>query len=140
MTKLPQFIAARRRNWQRLRDELVGVPGLLLPRPTPCSEPSWFGFVLTVLPAAPFTRREFVVFLEGRRIATRQVFAGNLTRHPAYIGTNHRVVGDLTNNDIITENSFWIGVHPGRTDEMIDYMASSVREFVGSRMAVPVGA
>lgn len=78
-----------------------------------------------------------ITFLESRNIGTRQVFAGNLTRHPAYIGTNHRVVGELTNSDIVTERSFWIGVHPGLTEEMIDYMASSVLEFVSSRTPVP---
>ncbi|MFF3455489.1 lipopolysaccharide biosynthesis protein RfbH [Streptomyces sp. NPDC002730] len=133
LAKLPVFIEARRRNWQRLHDALADVPGLLLPSATPNSEPSWFGFVLTVLPDAPFTRRELVAFLEARSIGTRQVFAGNLTRHPAYQGTNYRVAGDLTNSDIITEHSFWIGVHPGLTDEKIDYMAQSVTDFVRSK-------
>ena len=133
LAKLPVFIEARRRNWQRLHDALADVPGLLLPSATPNSEPSWFGFVLTVLPDAPFTRRELVAFLEARSIGTRQVFAGNLTRHPAYQGTNYRVAGDLTNSDIITEHSFWIGVHPGLTDEMTDYMAQSVTDFVRSK-------
>lgn len=130
LDKLPDFISTRRRNWQRLHDALTGVPGLLLPTPTPGSDPSWFGFVLTVEPHARFSRRELVAFLEGRKIGTRQLFAGNLTRHPAYLDTHYRVVGDLTNSDIITENTFWIGVHPGLTDEMIDYMAGSVLEFV----------
>ena len=133
LAKLPAFVAARRRNWARLRGALDGVPGLLLPTATPGSEPSWFGFVLTVLPDAPFGRRELVAFLEGRNIGTRQVFAGNLTRHPAYVDTHYRAVGDLTNSDIVTEHSFWIGVHPGLTDEMIDYMADSVLEFVSKQ-------
>jgi NDP-hexose-3,4-dehydratase len=133
LDKLPDFIATRRRNWRRLHDALVDVPGLLLPTPTPGSDPSWFGFVLTVEPDARFSRRELVAFLEGRKIGTRQLFAGNLTRHPAYVDTHYRVVGDLTNSDIITENTFWIGVHPGLTDEMIDYMAGSVLEFVHIR-------
>lgn len=133
LDKLPGFIEARRHNWQRLHDALTGVPGLMLPSPTPGSEPSWFGFVLTVEPDAGFSRRELVAFLEGRKIGTRQLFAGNLTRHPAYTGTHYRVAGDLTNSDIITEHTFWIGVHPSLTDEMIDYMAGSVREFVHLR-------
>jgi CDP-6-deoxy-D-xylo-4-hexulose-3-dehydrase len=128
--KLGDFVAARRRNWQRLRDGLDGVPGLLLPRATPDSEPSWFGFVITVEPDAPFTRRQIVDFLESRRIATRLLFAGNLTRQPAYRTQNYRVVGDLTNSDIITERTFWVGVYPGITAEMVDYVVSSIKEFV----------
>ncbi|ASW57605.1 lipopolysaccharide biosynthesis protein RfbH [Plantactinospora sp. KBS50] len=131
--KLTEFGAARRRNWRRLRDELDGVPGLILPEPTPGSDPSWFGFVLTVRPDAGFTRAELVAFLESRRIGTRVLFAGNLTRHPAFTDQRYRVVGELTNSDVITDNTFWIGVYPGLTSEMIDYMARSVREFVAGR-------
>lgn len=133
LNKLLTFVAARRRNWQRLRDGLDGLPGLLLPHATPGSEPSWFGFVITVEPGAPFTRRQLVDFLESRRIATRLLFAGNLTRQPAYQGQPHRVVGELTNSDVITEQTFWIGVYPGITAEMIDYVIASIREFVRSK-------
>lgn len=131
LARIDEFCAARRRNWRRLREGLEGVPHLLLPEATHDSDPSWFGFVLTVDPDAPFRRAALVDFLESRRIGTRRLFAGNLTRHPAYIGTNHRVVGELTNSDIITEQSFWVGVYPALTDEMIDYVIASVREFVG---------
>ncbi|RSM81642.1 lipopolysaccharide biosynthesis protein RfbH [Kibdelosporangium aridum] len=130
LAKLEQFSAARRRNWRRLREGLDGVPHLLLPEPTPRSDPSWFGFVLTVDPQAPFGRAELVDFLEERKIGTRRLFAGNLTRHPAYIGTEHRVVGELTNCDLVTEQTFWIGVYPAITDEMVDYMVASIKEFV----------
>ncbi|GGW24908.1 MULTISPECIES: lipopolysaccharide biosynthesis protein RfbH [Streptomyces] len=130
LKKLPEFGAARRRNWQRLRDGLADVPGLLLPVATPGSDPSWFGFVITVLPDATYTRRDLVAFLEERRIGTRRLFGGNLTRHPAYLDTPHRVAGDLRNSDIITEQSFWIGVYPGITEEMTDYMRESIVEFV----------
>src|SRR6266536_297283 len=128
--KLPQFGAARRRNWQRLRESLDGTPGLLLPEPTPDSDPSWFGFAITVLPDARFSRSELVDFLEGRRIGTRRLFGGNLTRHPAYHGRRFRVVGDLANSDIVAESTFWIGVYPGLTAEMIDYVVASIKEFV----------
>lgn len=131
LARVHEFGEARRHNWARLREGLDAVPGLLLPSPTPGSDPSWFGFVITVLPDAPFTRRDLVSFLEDRRIGTRRFFGGNLTRHPAYLDTEHRVVGDLANSDVITENTFWIGVYPGITDEMIDYVISSVREFAG---------
>ncbi|MFD4175955.1 MULTISPECIES: lipopolysaccharide biosynthesis protein RfbH [Streptomyces] len=133
LTKLDRFIDARRRNWRRLREGLDGVPHLVLPEPTPGSDPSWFGFVITVDPEAPFHRSELVDFLESRKIGTRRLFAGNLTRHPAYIDQPHRVVGDLTNSDIITEHTFWVGVYPGLTDEMLDYVIASVKEFVGAR-------
>ncbi|WP_329215652.1 lipopolysaccharide biosynthesis protein RfbH [Streptomyces sp. NBC_01485] len=133
LAKLDTFIEARRRNWQRLREGLDGVPGLLLPEPTPRSEPSWFGFVITVDPEAPFRRAELVDFLEERKIGTRRMFAGNLTRHPAYIDQPHRIVGELTNSDLITEHTFWIGVYPALTDEMLDYVTASIKEFVAAR-------
>ncbi|MCX5203228.1 lipopolysaccharide biosynthesis protein RfbH [Streptomyces sp. NBC_00237] len=133
LDKLDDFVDVRRRNWRRLRDGLEGVPHLILPRATERSDPSWFGFALTVDPEAPFKRAELVEFLEDRKIGTRRLFAGNLTRHPAYIDQPHRIVGDLTNSDIITEQTFWVGVYPALTDEMIDYVASSVREFVAAR-------
>ena len=130
LAKLDSFIDARRRNWRRLRDGLDGVPWLVLPEATADSDPSWFGFVLTVDPDAPFRRAELVDFLESRKIGTRRLFAGNLTRHPAYTDQPHRVVGDLRNSDIITDQTFWVGVYPGLTEEMLDYIVSSVREFI----------
>lgn len=130
LAKIDQFCAARRANWQRLRDGLDGVPGLLLPRPTPKSDPSWFGFAITVAPDASYTRKGLMDFLEDRKIGTRRLFAGNLTRHPAYVDQPHRIVGELTNSDIITERTFWIGVYPGLTEEMLDYVISSIKEYV----------
>lgn len=129
LSRVDEFGAARRRNWSRLRAALDGVPGLLLPEPTPGSVPSWFGFVLTVLPSAGFSRRELTDHLESRRISTRRFFGGNLTRHPAYLDTEYRVSGDLTNSDLVTEHTFWVGVYPGLTPEMIDYIAESIRDF-----------
>ncbi|MEC4017332.1 lipopolysaccharide biosynthesis protein RfbH [Streptomyces sp. H27-D2] len=130
LDKLDSFVEARRHNWSRLRAGLDGVPHLLLPEATPRSDPSWFGFVLTVDPDAPFSASAMVSFLEDRKIGTRRLFAGNLTRHPAYAEQPHRVVGELTNSDIVTEGTFWVGVYPGLTDEMIDYVIASVKEFV----------
>lgn len=129
LPKLEAFGRIRRHNWQRLRAGLDGTGGLLLPEPTPGSDPSWFGFGITVRPDAPFTRKGLTDFLESRRIGTRRLFAGNLTRHPAYLDTPHRVVGGLANSDTVTEHTFWIGVHPLLTDEMVDYMIDSVRKF-----------
>ncbi|OEU85643.1 lipopolysaccharide biosynthesis protein RfbH [Streptomyces abyssalis] len=132
LDKLDGFVEARRRNWRRLREGLDGVPYLRLPEPTPGSDPSWFGFIISVDPEAPFSRAALVDFLEERKIGTRRLFAGNLTRQPAYLDVPHRVVGDLANSDFVTEHTFWVGIYPGLTEEMIDYIASSVREFAGS--------
>ncbi|MFJ3586843.1 lipopolysaccharide biosynthesis protein RfbH [Streptomyces sp. NPDC090127] len=132
LTKLDDFCAARRRNWRQLREGLADVPHLLLPEATPRSDPSWFGFVITVQPDAPFSRAALVDFLEGRKIGTRRLFAGNLTRQPAYVDQPHRVVGDLANSDLITDQTFWIGVYPGLTEEMLQYVIASIKEFVGS--------
>jgi NDP-hexose-3,4-dehydratase len=133
LTRIDEFGRARRHNWQRLRTELDGLPGLVLPEPSPDSDPSWFGFVITVAPDAPFTRRDLTLYLESRRIATRLLFSGNLTRHPAYADVEYRVAGTLDNSDLISQQTFWIGVFPGITDEMIDYVVASIREFVGGR-------
>ncbi|NHD19346.1 MULTISPECIES: lipopolysaccharide biosynthesis protein RfbH [unclassified Actinopolyspora] len=130
LARIEDFGAVRRRNWRRLREALDDAPGLLLPEPTPGSDPSWFGFVLTVTPDANFTRAALVEHLESRRISTRRLFGGNLTRHPAYEDVRYRISGDLRNSDIVTENTFWVGVYPGLDDEMIDFIASSVLDFV----------
>jgi NDP-hexose-3,4-dehydratase len=132
LAKLDRFCAARRRNWRRLREELDGVPHLILPAATPSSDPSWYGFVITVDPGAPFAVADLIEFLEERKIGTRRLFAGNLTRHPAYRDTLHRVSGDLVNSDIVTEHTFHVGVYPGLSDEMIDYVASSIKEFAAA--------
>lgn len=132
LDRLTAFGDARRKNWQRLRAELDGLPGLLLPEATAGSDPSWFGFVITVSESAPFTKRDLVLHLESRQIRTRLLFSGNLTRHPAYSDVDYRVVGNLDNSDAIVERTFWIGVYPGITDEMIDYVARVIREFLAA--------
>lgn len=129
LRRIGHFGEVRRRNWRRMREALDGVPGLLLPEPTLGADPSWFGFVLTVLPSAPYTRKELVAFLEARHISTRRLFGGNLTRHPAYADAEYRVCGDLDNSDVVTRDTFWVGVYPGLTPEMIDYIAGSITEF-----------
>ncbi|MFI6287505.1 lipopolysaccharide biosynthesis protein RfbH [Streptomyces sp. NPDC051018] len=133
LARLDEFGAARRRNWRRLREGLDGLPHLLLPEPTPGSDPSWFGFVLTIDPGAPFTTAELVAFLERRRIGTRRLFAGNLVRHPAYQDVRHRVSGELTNSDLVTSQTIWTGVYPALTTEMLDYVVASIKEFVAAR-------
>ena len=136
LEKLPGFIAARRRNWQTLRDGLAGLDAaLVLPEPTAASEPSWFGFMLTVQQGAGFTREGIVEHLERKGIQTRNLFAGNLIKHPCFdemraSGTGYRVVGDLANTDRIMSDTFWIGVYPGMTPDMLDFMVQTIREFV----------
>ena len=134
LQKLPEFIARRRHNWRRLHDGLAELSDVfVLPRATEHSDPSWFGFALTVRPDAPFERRELVRWLDERRIATRQLFGGNLLRQPAYRDIPHRVVGELTNTDIVMQGTFWLGVYPGITDAMVDYVVDSLLEFCAAR-------
>lgn len=131
LKKLPDFVAARRHNWARLRAGLDDLQDrLILPEATPGSDPSWFGFALTVRPGCGLERNDVVRHIESRRIGTRLLFGGNLLRQPAYLGLPHRVVGPLTNADVITEGTFWIGVFPGLSDEKIDYMIETVRDAV----------
>ena len=133
LKKLPEFIAARRKNFNRLYEGLKKYEEFfILPQTTPQSEPSWFGFLLTVRPGAPFTRFEIVQHLESRRVATRQLFGGNLLAQPAYQNIEHRISGDLTNTEIVSTNTFWIGVFPGLTDEMIDFMIATIHEFMNN--------
>jgi len=133
LKKLPDFVAARKHNWRRLYAGLAPFSEWLgLPQATPNSDPSWFGFVLTVRTGAPFTRNQLVQMLENNKIATRLVFAGNLLRQPAYADIVHRIAGPLNNTDLTMKNSFWVGVYPGLTDEMIDYMLDVFARFFKS--------
>ncbi|NBY62399.1 MAG: lipopolysaccharide biosynthesis protein RfbH, partial [Actinobacteria bacterium] len=135
LKKLPGFIATRRKNFKRLLDGLNQFEEFfVMPGSTPKSEPSWFGFLLTVRPGAPFSRYDIVQHLENHRIGTRQLFGGNLLSQPAYQKIEHRVSGSLKNTEIISNNAFWIGVFPGLTDEMIDYMIATIAEFVKSKI------
>jgi CDP-4-dehydro-6-deoxyglucose reductase, E1 len=130
LDKLPGFIAARRRNFERLHAGLRELEDVLeLPQPTPCSEPSWFGFPMLVRPGAPFTRQELIAHLESRMIATRLIFAGNLTRQPAYAESAYRVVGDLATTDRVMRDGFWLGVYPGLTPPMLDFMVDTLRSW-----------
>ncbi len=136
LDKLPEFIAARRRNFQRLYDGLKPLEDvLLLPEGTPDAEPSWFGFPIGVREDAPFRRDELIRELESRRIGTRLLFGGNLTRQPAYKDVEFRVLGDLKNTDFVMNNVFWIGLYPGLTNEMLDYMIETVAAFTRKHLA-----
>jgi CDP-6-deoxy-D-xylo-4-hexulose-3-dehydrase len=132
--KLPEFIARRKKNFQYLRTKLEAVSDvLILPEATPGSDPSWFGFPISVREDASFKRDELTRALEAKKIATRLIFAGNLLRQPAYEGLEHRVVGELTNTDFVMNNSFWIGVFPGLTEPMLDFVVQTILEFVAVR-------
>jgi CDP-6-deoxy-D-xylo-4-hexulose-3-dehydrase len=123
LKKLPGFIEKRRANFNYLRQKLEHLqPYFLLPEATPNSDPSWFGFPIYVRPRAPFVRRDAVRWLEAHKIATRLLFAGNLIRQPAYRGQKFRVVGDLPRTDEVMERVFWIGVYPGLSQPMLDYV------------------
>ena len=136
LKKLPGFIAARRKNFNRLYQGLKKYEEfLILPETTPKSEPSWFGFLITIRPGSPFGRYDLVQHLESHRIGTRQLFGGNLLAQPAYQNIEHRVSGTLKNSEIISLNTFWIGVYPGLTDEMIDYMIGTLSEFIDNKLA-----
>lgn len=142
LDKLDGFGQARRRNWTTLRNGLTHLEEFfVLPRALAEADPSWFGFCLTVRPDAPFSRNDLVQFLEQRRIGTRLLFGGNLTRQPAYAEAEFRVVGDLAQADQVMLGSFWLGVYPGLTDEMIRYVIESVEQYVleKTRSATVVG-
>jgi len=133
LAKLPDFIAARRRNFKMLYEGLKDLEAhFVLPEPTPNSDPSWFGFPLAVRPGAPFTRLQVVEHLEASKIATRELFGGNLVRQPLYRESEYRVVGELKNSDFVMENAFWIGVYPGLTTAQIEFMIETLHS-----LAVP---
>jgi CDP-6-deoxy-D-xylo-4-hexulose-3-dehydrase len=130
LDKLPEFVAKRRQNFAYLHNGLQDLQDvLLLPKPAPNSEPSWFGFLLSVKENAPFTRNELVQHLEEKRIGSRLLFGGNMVRQPAYKDSTYRVIGDLKNTDYVMENTFWIGLYPGLTEEMFDYVISVIHQF-----------
>lgn len=130
LRKLPEFIEKRKANFAHLHKALSPCEGLLLPRATPNSDPSWFGFPITLDPRHPVDREELLRFLDGRKIGTRLMFAGNALKQPAYRNADFRVVGDLTNTDIVMRRSFWVGVYPGLTPQMLDYVAESITDFM----------
>ena len=129
--RLPHFIERRRDNFRYLHSALKPLHDvLLLPEATPGSDPSWFGFPIAVRRDAPFKREDLIRSLDAKKIHTRLLFGGNLLRQPAYDGCEHRVIGSLPNTDFVMNQVFWLGVYPGLTKQMLDYVASAVTEFV----------
>ena len=145
LEKLPDFIDARKRNWKLLREGLADLSDkFILPEPTENSDPSWFGFLLTIKENAGYTRDEIVSYLEKKGIQTRMLFAGNLVKHPCFDEMRkeekgYRVIAGpqalkLSNllpvTDMIMDNTFWFGVYPGMTKEMVQFMIQTIRGFV----------
>jgi len=134
LEKLPQLIEQRKYNFKYLYEHLKDLEDvLILPEATAYADPSWFGFILSVGEAAPFTRNAMVQYLEQKRIGTRLLFGGNLTRQPAYKNLKYRVVGDLSQSDRAMHNAFWIGLYPGLTEEMLSYVVDTIRAFCRNR-------
>ncbi len=135
LKKFPSFIERRRHNWDRLRKNLEEVSGkIILPEPAENSEPSWFGFLISVREESGLDRNKVTKYIEEHNVQTRLLFSGNLIKHPCFDqirGTDaYRVVGELKNTDFIMSHTFWVGVYPGMTDEKIDYMAQIIKEAV----------
>jgi CDP-6-deoxy-D-xylo-4-hexulose-3-dehydrase len=135
LEKLPFFIEARKHNWRLLRDGLSELyDEFILPEATPNSDPSWFGFLLTVKEGVGFTRDEIVDYLESKGIQTRMLFAGNIMRHPCFDelreeNFGYKIIGTLSNTDQITKDTFWVGVYPGIKEEAIGFMIKTIKEF-----------
>ena len=138
LERLPHFVSSRKKNFRYLYDRLKPYEDvLILPESHADADPSWFGFPLAVRKDAPFTRNALIEALEQRRIGTRLLFGGNLVRQPAYQGVNYRVAGELKVTDFVMRNVFWIGVYPGLTESMLDYVADTFSAFVREAKTSP---
>lgn len=137
LKKFPEFVKRRKHNWSRLKNALIPAEDkLILPVPAENSDPSWFGFLITIKEDSGLDREKVVRYIESKNVQTRMLFSGNLIKHPCFDsirGTDaYRVAGELTATDKIMKNTFWVGVYPGMTDEMIDYMAKTIIEAVNN--------
>ena len=130
LKKIEHFVKSRKENFNYLYNGLEVVEGLILPKATANSDPSWFGFPITLDPKHPANREALLRFLDSRKIGTRLMFAGNILKQPAYTGIDFRVVGDLSNTDVVMKRTFWVGVYPGLRKEMLDYVIESIHEFM----------
>ena len=135
LDKLEKFTTKRKANYARLYEGLQDLPQLEIFTALPEADPAWFGFLMTVTNKAKFTRNDLTEYLEKNLIQTRNLFAGNLLKHPCFEtlqeGVDYRVTGDLPNTEKIMHNSFWIGLYPGMTEDKLDYMIAKIREFCG---------
>jgi CDP-6-deoxy-D-xylo-4-hexulose-3-dehydrase len=133
LRKIDTFVERRNQNFDLLHKLLDGVEGLILPRATEHSQPSWFGFPITLEPGYPVDREDLLRHLDAKKIGTRLVFAGNLLRQPAYRGIDARVVGDLRASDVVMTRSFWLGVYPGLTEPMLEYVVEVLTSYLRDR-------
>jgi CDP-4-dehydro-6-deoxyglucose reductase, E1 len=134
LAKIDNFVEARRKNWEYLWNGLADLTDfLLLPQKTLNSDPSWFGFALTLKNSCKISRNELAEKLNDRKIGTRLLFGGNLLKQPAFINTPRRVVGELSNTDQVMLNTFWLGVWPGLTEEMLDFVIETLRDLVAKK-------
>jgi CDP-6-deoxy-D-xylo-4-hexulose-3-dehydrase len=132
LEKAPSFIEARKRNYQFLKDRLKSCEEFLqLPEAAEHSDPSWFGFPITVKESSPISRNELTSYLDQNKIGTRLLFAGNLVHQPYMQHTVYRVSGSLVNSDRVMNNTFWIGVQPSLTNEMLEFVASKIESYLG---------
>jgi CDP-6-deoxy-D-xylo-4-hexulose-3-dehydrase len=132
LEKLDGFIQARKENFKYLRDRLKSCEEfLILPEATDNSDPSWFGFLITIKPEANIRRVDLLEYLDQHKIGTRLLFAGNLTRQPYMKDRNYRISGELTNTDLVMNDSFWIGVYPGIGTVMLDFVCKKIENFLG---------
>jgi CDP-6-deoxy-D-xylo-4-hexulose-3-dehydrase len=132
LERVNEFIQMRKDNFAFLKEKLQSCEEfLLLPKETSNSDPSWFGFPITLKANSPVSRLDLITYLDQNKVGTRLLFAGNLTRQPYMLGRNFRVVGDLTNTDLIMNNTFWIGIHPALTKEMLQFSVSKIEAYLG---------
>ena len=134
LAKVELFIQKRKENYEYLRKHLINIKGLSIAVATDNSEPSWFGCPITLDPSHPVNREDLLRFLDSRKIGTRLVFAGNITKQPAYKDVDFRIVGNLKNTDLVMTRSFWVGVYPGLTAPMLDYVIESISDFMTGKV------
>jgi len=137
LEKFPSFVEKRKENFKKLYSGLKDVQELTFVETQPLSDPSWFGFMMTLNEGVKFSRNELVEYLENNNIQTRNLFAGNMLRHPMFDALvkdqEYRVIGELPNTDKIMNDSFWIGLYPGMGDEAIKYMVEKICDFIISK-------
>jgi CDP-6-deoxy-D-xylo-4-hexulose-3-dehydrase len=134
LAKIEFFIQRRKENYNYLRGHLSKIEGISIATATHHSDPAWFGCPITLDPKHKINREDLLRFLASRQIGTRLLFAGNITRQPAYKNVDFRIVGGLKNTDIIVTRTFWIGVYPGLTTQMLDYVIESISDFMNGKV------
>ena len=130
LSKLDRFVETRKKNFSTLLNLLGDIPDFIMPKATEKSDPSWFGFPVTIRPESPIDRTRLLRQLDEHKIGSRLLFAGNLLKQPAYKHIDHRVIGGLKNSDLVMTNTFWLGVYPGLTSEMLEFVSDVIHEFV----------